>query len=231
MYGDDDSSSTTAVGRCSLQESLGKVATAIEDWDEPKAPLEHSFDDEENQSNNPTSEPEDLDFIGHDKTRPPIWSNTKGLDCNKTLYGGSIQYFKSSIVAQYPVTRWCGDLDLIELFGDFEKFSKIASCCRAHDTCPENMDPDSSKYGLMNTCLFERTLCDCDKRFYECLKNDDSFGANSIGYTYFTILGPQCFKQDYPIIDCVEESGGRCEEYLTDTDGEKIYQWFDSPVY
>ncbi|XP_063913369.1 phospholipase A2-like [Zophobas morio] len=221
---------------------------ASEDWGEPEVPAEHSFRDTENDNNNPTSEQKEhgtLDFIGRDivrgvsrtykkikeKIRKTFSSETKGLDCNKTLAGGSTQSFKTNIAAIYPGTKWCGDGNISKSFDDLGKHSKADSCCREHDICPENMDADSTKYGLMNTGLFTRSHCDCDKRFYECLKNADSFVANSIGYTYFTILGPQCFKQDYPVIDCLEERRGKCEEYLTDTDGEKIYQWFDSPVY
>ena len=69
------------------------------------------------------------------------------------------------------------------------------------------MAADSTKYGLVNTGLFTRSHCDCDTRFYQCLKEANSIVADSVGYTYFTILGPQCFKQDYPIIECLEEKG------------------------
>ncbi|KAJ3656660.1 hypothetical protein Zmor_015716 [Zophobas morio] len=158
-------------------------------------------------------------------------SDTKGLDCNKTLSGGNMETFKSNIQAIYPGTKWCGDGNISNSFDDLGRYSRTDSCCREHDVCPDNMAADSTKYGLVNTGLFTRSHCDCDTRFYQCLKEANSIVADSVGYTYFTILGPQCFKQDYPIIECLEEKGGKCEGYLTDLDAEKVYQWFDSPIF
>lgn len=39
-------------------------------------------------------------------------------------------------------------------------------------------------------------------KFFECLKNAKDKIAKQIGFTYFSVLGPQCFKMDYPIEDC-----------------------------
>lgn len=83
------------------------------------------------------------------------------------------------------------------------KFSETDKCCREHDSCPNNIDAGATKYELINTGLFTRSHCDCDMKFYNCLKNSDDLAAKSIGFTYFTVLGPQCFKEDYPIMECL----------------------------
>ena len=99
-------------------------------------------------------------------------------------------------------TKWCGDGDIAQSRQDLGLFSRTDSCCRAHDGCPEGIPVDSEKYGLVNTGLFTRSHCDCDKKFYDCLKDAKSVVASKIGFTFFTILGPQCFRNDYPVVAC-----------------------------
>lgn len=53
----------------------------------------------------------------------------------------------------------------------------------------------------MSIILF-RSHCECDKAFYRCLKRTNSLVSSQIGLTYFSILGPQCFKRDHPIMRC-----------------------------
>lgn len=50
-----------------------------------------------------------------------------------------------------------------------------------------------------------RSHCDCDIDFYNCLKEADSLVSKKIGFTYFTILGPQCFKEERIITACLKE--------------------------
>ncbi|RZB89885.1 Phospholip A2 2 and/or PLA2G12 domain containing protein [Asbolus verrucosus] len=101
-------------------------------------------------------------------------------------------------------TKWCGDGNISDSYDDLGKFVGTDSCCREHDLCPDSIAADKTKYGLENTGLFTRSHCDCDRKFYECLKNVDSISSKSIGFTYFTILGPQCFQEDYPVVSCVK---------------------------
>lgn len=47
-----------------------------------------------------------------------------------------------------------------------------------------------------------RSSCECDRAFYQCLKEAHNIFATNIGRTYFNVLRPQCFQADYPIVDC-----------------------------
>lgn len=59
-----------------------------------------------------------------------------------------------------------------------------------------------SKYGLTNTGWFKRMNCKGDSKFHKCLSKQHNAVADAIGYTYFTILRPQCFKKGYKISEC-----------------------------
>lgn len=77
------------------------------------------------------------------------------------------------------------------------------ACCRAHDIYPNFIMQGETKYGLTNAGIFKRSECKADHQFYKCLaKHPLNLVAHGIGYTYFTILRPQCFVKDYPILIC-----------------------------
>ncbi|CAH1369783.1 hypothetical protein MTP99_011194 [Tenebrio molitor] len=186
-----------------------------------------------------------LDFFGRDFIRKASrkigeWKNafkvrfsrdTQGLDCNKTLSEGKVDKFKSRVKAIYPGTKWCGDGNISKSYDDLGKYSVTDKCCREHDLCPDNIPADSTKYDLVNTGLFTRSHCDCDRKFYECLKNANNVVARSIGFTYFTVLGPQCFRYDYPIHACMDKQRGKCVAYAMNRRQSKMYQWFDCPKF
>ncbi|KAJ3656656.1 hypothetical protein Zmor_015713 [Zophobas morio] len=166
-----------------------------------------------------------------DKIRQKF-AHSEGLDLDKNLHDGKLESFKSNVQVIYPGTKWCGDGNISSSYDDLGEFAETDSCCREHDSCPDNIEADSRKHDLINTGLFTRSHCDCDRKFHQCLKDANSIISESIGYTYFTVLGPQCFREDYPIVDCIEERKGRCEKYLTDPElGDKMYQWFDNSVF
>ncbi|XP_044267502.1 phospholipase A2-like [Tribolium madens] len=187
-----------------------------------------------------------LDFFGRDIVREAskvvktIGKNikeyvskntTEGLDCDKEFSNGMIEDFLKKVKLIYPGTKWCGDGNSSASLDDLGKFSGVDKCCRAHDLCPENIAAGETKDHLKNTGLFTRSHCDCDKKFYDCLKEAGGFVATSIGTTYFNVLGPQCFKEDYPIIKCLDIKKKKCRQYQTDTRGARRYQWFDSPTF
>nr|XP_008193524.2 PREDICTED: phospholipase A2C isoform X1 [Tribolium castaneum] len=186
-----------------------------------------------------------FDFIGRDIIRETskvaktigknikefVSKNTKGLDCDKEFSGEMVDGFKSKVKAIYPGTKWCGDGNISKSYDDLGKFADTDKCCREHDMCPINIDAGATKYDLVNTGLFTRSHCDCDKKFYDCLKEAGGVVAESIGFTYFTVLGPQCFKEEYPIIGCLDTKEKKCLQYVTDTRRPKMYQWFDSPTF
>uniref|UniRef100_A0A1B0GIC1 Uncharacterized protein n=1 Tax=Lutzomyia longipalpis TaxID=7200 RepID=A0A1B0GIC1_LUTLO len=62
-------------------------------------------------------------------------------------------------------------------------------------------------------------------------KKINTFVSNKIGYTYFNILGPQCFREEYPIISCAMSYRNRCYSYIVDDGNIKTWQWFDNKLY
>lgn len=117
-------------------------------------------------------------------------------------FTGIIDGFKDSIKAIYPGTLWCGDGSNARSEHEVGLFQNTDICCRMHDKCPASIRPGQQYKGLKNNGLFTRSHCDCDRRFYNCLKKVDSIVSNKLGYTYFNILRPQCFRKEYPIVGC-----------------------------
>ncbi|XP_031847972.2 phospholipase A2-like [Nomia melanderi] len=144
--------------------------------------------------------------------------------------------YKVQIKAIFPGTYWCGDGDISPNGKDVGFFEGTDTCCKNHDGCRDSIDAGDTKYGLKNNGAFTRSHCDCDQQLFDCLKNAKSIIATDIGTTYFNVLRPQCFKQDYPTIGCKKYSRGqivskKCVEYELDTDKPKEVQWFDNPNF
>lgn len=99
-------------------------------------------------------------------------------------------------------TLWCGDGNYARNVNEIGLFRNTDICCKHHDQCPAFIRPGNELKGLRNTGLFTRSHCDCDQKFYTCLKNIDSIISNKIGITYFNILKPKCFRREYPIAGC-----------------------------
>lgn len=82
-------------------------------------------------------------------------------------------------------------------------FAKVDVCCRDHDKYENIIGAGETKYSLVNNGLFTRSECKSDRKFYDCLhKQKFNPIASAIGFTYFTIVRPQCFEEDYPIKKC-----------------------------
>ncbi|KAL3285326.1 hypothetical protein HHI36_019435 [Cryptolaemus montrouzieri] len=134
----------------------------------------------------------------------------------------------------FPGTKWCGpgnDADNDEDLGQFEDTDK---CCRTHDMCPETIGGFETKHNLTNPNFYSRLPCDCDNEFHSCLKKVNSNISAKVGTIYFSIIGTQCYKEDFPIKRCLKYNYFpriKCEEYELDTSQEKIYQFFDVPDY
>jgi secretory phospholipase A2 len=56
-------------------------------------------------------------------------------------------------------------------------------------------------------CVDFRSNCDCDERFYDCLKKANTLISRKIGVTYFNVLRPKCFRQDHPVLGCEKYEG------------------------
>ncbi|KAL2738960.1 phospholipase A2 isoform X2 [Vespula squamosa] len=157
------------------------------------------------------------------------------FNSTKLKYGQVLNLVSDKFRAIYPGTLWCGDGDIAKNEDDLGFFASTDACCRAHDMCSNNINSGEEKYRLLNNGIFTRlSHCSCDSAFYNCLKNADSIVATKIGFTYFDVLSPQCFNEDYPIIKCNKYSGTlqkKCVEYSQDSNEEKKYQWFDNPTF
>lgn len=122
-----------------------------------------------------------------------------------------------------------------------EKCKSIASQC---DSIPYN----EVKYNLHNNChgrnVFGSIIgkimlhCDCEVQIRECFRDVSLIFANSTGeYFYNMKLCSNCFKEEYPIVKCVEydthryKIDERCIRYELDESKSKTYQLFDVPHY
>ncbi|XP_076639691.1 phospholipase A2-like [Colletes latitarsis] len=157
-------------------------------------------------------------------------------DKNRTTIADVLNPIKFKIKAIFPGTYWCGDGNISPNKGALGLFKKTDACCKAHDSCPKTIPSNGEKDGLKNNGIFTRSHCDCDKEFYQCLKEANTIIATDIGTTYFNILRPQCFKSDYPVENCKRYARRRviddkCVEYNYDRDKSEKMQWFDNPDF
>lgn len=111
---------------------------------------------------------------------------------------------------------------------DIGYFYLTDHCCREHDLCEETIEPNGEKHGLKNPGKFTRLHCDCDDRFYKCLKRVNTLISKQIGVFYFNVLGHQCFKEDHQIVACNKKIKGRCIDFKRNMGTGKVYQWFDN---
>lgn len=109
---------------------------------------------------------------------------------------------KKRLKAIYPGTLYCGDGNLARNENEVGLFRETDICCKKHDQCPAFIRAGQEFKGLRNFGHFTRSHCDCDLKFYNCLKRTGSIISNKIGYTYFNILKPPCFRKEYPIVGC-----------------------------
>ncbi|XP_035783098.1 uncharacterized protein LOC118461635 [Anopheles albimanus] len=139
--------------------------------------------------------------------------------------------FKRKIKAIYPGTVWCGDGNQAKSEDDIGFFYLTDSCCRAHDLCPITIAAGEQFNRLRNNGHFTRSHCDCDKQFYNCLKNADTLVSRQIGYTYFNLLKPQCFRYEHPKVSCTKRKKGKCLTYVVNEQQSKEWQWFDNLIF
>jgi secretory phospholipase A2 len=99
-------------------------------------------------------------------------------------------------------TKWCGYRNVATSRNDLGIFEKTDACCRNHDLCPDNIHSGETKHRLLNTDSYTASNCDCDEKFFSCLKDIGSVTSYIVGFGYFTGLGLKCFRRDYPIVEC-----------------------------
>ncbi|KAJ2940191.1 hypothetical protein O0L34_g11757 [Tuta absoluta] len=134
----------------------------------------------------------------------------------------------------FPGTKWCGPGNVADNFDDLGPAKETDKCCRAHDNCPEVIEPGQTWRNLTNEAFYSRLSCACDYEFRDCLHKVNSRTSTIIGKMYFNTIGTQCFREDYPAVGCNRRGGwlnSKCLDYEYDSNGKKRYQWFDVPNY
>ncbi|XP_018578351.1 phospholipase A2-like [Anoplophora glabripennis] len=134
----------------------------------------------------------------------------------------------------YPGTKWCGAGNIAESDDDFGIHRDTDKCCRNHDYCPDIIEGFQTRYNLTNPSFYTRLNCKCDRDFYQCLKTVKSATSGQVGNLYFTALGTQCYKNEFPVTGCDKYSyfpRKKCLNYTFDRTKEKEYQWFDLPNF
>ncbi|XP_011313038.1 phospholipase A2 [Fopius arisanus] len=94
-----------------------------------------------------------------------------------------------------PGTKWCGRGSKARGFDDLGTYNRTDACCRAHDNCPDFMKPRETRHGLTNPSSSSSLSCECDREFYQCLKDNQNFPSKTIGTLYFDVLKKQCFEE------------------------------------
>ncbi|CAH1174010.1 unnamed protein product [Phaedon cochleariae] len=94
----------------------------------------------------------------------------------------------------FPGTKWCGTGNVATNFTDLGILRDLDMCCRTHDSCPDVILAEATKYNLTNTSSFTRVSCDCDHSFYNCLKSAHKIYADLVGKTYFVYSRTKCFS-------------------------------------
>uniref|UniRef100_A0A182QXM2 Phospholipase A2 n=1 Tax=Anopheles farauti TaxID=69004 RepID=A0A182QXM2_9DIPT len=158
-------------------------------------------------------------------------SSAAGGSSSSGTIGSLFNSFKRKVKAIYPGTVWCGDGNQAKSENDIGFFYLTDSCCRAHDLCPITIAAGEQFNRLKNNGYFTRSHCDCDKQFFNCLKNANTLVSRQIGYTYFNLLKPQCFRYEHPKLNCTKRSKGKCLSYVVDEKQSKRWQWFDNLIF
>nr|AFI40554.1 phospholipase A2 [Apis mellifera carnica] len=132
----------------------------------------------------------------------------------------------------YPGTLWCGHGNKSSGPNELGRFKHTDACCRTHDMCPDVMSAGESKHGLTNTASHTRLSCDCDDKFYDCLKNSaDTISSYFVGKMYFNLIDTKCYKLEHPVTGCGERNEGRWAAYTVDSMRQSVYQWVYLPRY
>ncbi|KAF2904633.1 hypothetical protein ILUMI_01539 [Ignelater luminosus] len=168
-------------------------------------------------------------IVGHLTSIKITWENDVSFNTNETDFERMPNW-----LLIFPGTKWCGAGNISNNDNDLGEFSDTDKCCRTHDFCDDFIEGYQTKHNLTNPSFYTRLNCKCDKEFYKCLKSVNSKPSMQIGHIYFTALGTQCFKKEYPVVKCINFTylpRKKCVKYEYNTCKEKVYQWFDVPNF
>ncbi|XP_017784880.1 PREDICTED: phospholipase A2-like [Nicrophorus vespilloides] len=163
-----------------------------------------------------------------------IWDNDAKVNYNDIDFARKEEVRMPNWLFIYPGTKWCGAGNVAMNFDDLGDFARTDKCCRAHDNCDDSIEGYQTNHNLTNTGFYSKLSCGCDEKFFQCLKSVNTRDSKIIGGIYFNALGTQCFKSDYPIKKCTKQvyfPSKKCVKYELDVTQEKVYQWFDIPIF
>ncbi|XP_067125180.1 phospholipase A2-like [Centruroides vittatus] len=135
----------------------------------------------------------------------------------------------------WPGTRWCGTGNVSSSYDDLGWYREEDKCCREHDLCDDILLAGGRKEDLENDSQYTRLNCDCDDKFWHCLREVNTLTSNAIGDFYFNLLKNKCYKKEHPIVGCITWHSKllktRCQEYKLDYTKPEKWQWFEAKVY
>jgi len=100
----------------------------------------------------------------------------------------ALDFLKTGSQMIFPGTLWCGRGQIAKSFNELGVLYKEDRCCRAHDFCPVEVN----SFTLSNLSPYSKSLCECNKMFYDCLKSIESEPADHIGRIFFNELDIDC---------------------------------------
>jgi len=112
---------------------------------------------------------------------------------------GDVQEKRADAFLIYPGTLWCGAGNNAEDDSQLGEYADVDACCREHDHCPYSVAGFSTKDHYYNSYPTTVSYCDCDNKFFDCLKGvkEHKSVATQVGALYFGHLGPPCVKKEY----------------------------------
>lgn len=134
-------------------------------------------------------------------------------------------------------------IDSIEYISDKKGYRPFITPIQIANSC-DMISHGDTKYNLTTNSILTGSSkkkqifhCDCDERVRKYFRE---LSIDTYEYFFYMSFGyNRCFKEEYPIIKCIEYDedkdivygNNRCILYEIDKSKPKIYQFFDSPHY
>jgi secretory phospholipase A2 len=112
-----------------------------------------------------------------------------------------------------PGTQWCGSGARAEHASDLGENSETDQCCREHDGCPYIIEGLSTRYGYFNYRFYTMSYCECDRKFFECLKRAGTGTSSIIGKVFFNVVNRNCFELKRDKVCAKYSFWGSCNKY------------------
>ncbi len=79
---------------------------------------------------------------------------------------------------------------------DLGTYEEVDKCCRTHDKCKKKVGGFSKDYDYRNWMPFTVSDCECDEKFYDCLKDvkTHTAAAKAVGNIFFNVLSMPCLE-------------------------------------